>query len=188
MAEATGVTQKAADRRTLLVFKGMMGIGKSALSRAVGRRLRWPVIDKDDFSDALMNHIEPYGPLAYASMFSVAESLLAQGFSVICDSPLRSELGYLRAKELAGASDSSLCVVGCSLLDEALWQTRIETRERRPAHILKTWDDLRRYRAQDKVDFEYEMISPVLRLDMAAPSERLTEHVIQWLNEQKGRR
>lgn len=173
---------------TLLVFKGMMGVGKSALSRAVGRRLHWPIVDKDDFSDALMGHVEPYGPLAYAGMFSVADSLLAQGFSVICDSPLRGELGYMRAEEVARKSGSSLCVVNCSPSDEALWQTRIETRERRPAHILKTWDDLLCYREQAEADFNYNVGVLLLELDMAAPLERSTEHVIQWLNKQKGRR
>lgn len=104
----------------LLILKGMMGVGKIALSRTLGKRLGWPVVDKDDFSDVLMAHVENYGPLAYASMFSVAESLLTQGFSVICDSPLRGEVGYLRANELAQKSGSSLRVVTCSLSDKTL--------------------------------------------------------------------
>ena len=173
---------------TLLVFRGMVGVGKSALSRAAGKRLNWPVIDKDDLSDVLMDRTERYGPLAYTSMFSVAESLLAQGFSVVCDSPLRGELGYRRAKEAAQGSGSSLRIVSCSLSKETVWQTRIETRERRPAHILKTWDDLRRYRAQAEADFGYEMVSPVLELDMAARLEKLSEHVVDWLDKQKGRK
>jgi predicted kinase len=188
MAGPTDGTQEATSRQTLLVFKGMMGVGKSALSRAVGRRLHWPVVDKDDFSDALIDHVEAYGPLAYASMFSAAESLLAQGFSVICHSPLRGEPGYLRAKELAQGCGSSLRIVSCSLAGETLWQTRIETRERRPAHIPKSWDDLRRYRTQAETDFKYEIASPVLELDMADPLGDLTEHVVKWLDEQKGKR
>lgn len=186
MAGLTDDTQEASDHQTLLVFKGMMGVGKSALSRAVGKRLRWPVVDKDDFSDAIVDYIRSYGPLAYASMFSVAGSLLAQGFTVICDSPLRGELGYLRVKELAHERGSRLRIVSCSLPDGPVWQTRIETRERRPAHILKTWNDLLHYRDQAEDNFRYEMTSPVLELDTAAPLEELTEHIIDWLKASKG--
>ena len=163
-----------------------MGVGKSALSRAVGKRLGWPVVDKDDFSDVLMAQVKPYGPLAYKSMFSVAESLLAQGFSVICDSPLRGEVGYLAAEKLAQGNRSRLRIVACSLSDETLWKARLETRERRPAHILKTWDDLLRYRTQAETDFSYETSSPTLELDMAEPLGELTENVIKWLDVQKG--
>ncbi len=37
----------------LVAFKGEAGSGKSTLSRALSRRLRWPVIDKDDIRDLL---------------------------------------------------------------------------------------------------------------------------------------
>ncbi len=168
------------------MLKGPVGVGKSALSRAVGRRLSWPIIDKDDFSDVLLARVEDYGLLAYESMFSVAESLLAQGFSVVCDSPLSGEAGYLRAEAAARRTGSSLRVVSCSLSDETLWKTRLETRERRPAHVIKTWDDLRRYRTRADVDFSYETASTTLELDMAAPLGKQTENVIKWLDTQKG--
>ena len=115
-----------------------MGVGKSALSRALGKRLGWPVVDKDDFSDVLMAHMENYGPAAYESMFSVTESLLSQGFSVICDSPLRGEVGYTRVETLARQTPADLRVLNCVLSDEALGKVRLETRQRRPAHVLKT--------------------------------------------------
>ena len=172
---------------TLLVFGGLMGVGKSALSCTVGRRLCWLVVDKDDFSDILMAQVEPYGPLAYENMFAVAESLLAQGFSVICDSPLRGEVGYLTAEKLAQGNRVRLRIVACSLSDETLWKARLETRERRSAHILKTWDDLLRYRTQAEADFSYETSSLMLELDMAAPLGKRTENVIGWLDAQKGK-
>ncbi len=155
------------------MFKGSPGVGKSALSRTLGKRLSWPVVDKDDFSDVLIN-IEGYGPLAYESMFSVAESLLNQGFSVICDSPLRGEVGYLRAQTLAQQAAAELRVLNCILSDEALWKVRLETRQRRPAHVLKTWADLIPYRQQAPPDFDSSVKVSTLTVDMAAPLEQLT--------------
>lgn len=171
------------DTPTLLVFRGSVGVGKSTLSRALGRRLGWPVVDKDDFSDVLMTHFESYGALAYESMFSVSASLLRQGFSVICDSPLRGEAGYLSAEALAIRTSAELRLVSCTLFDETLWKTRIETRERRPAHVIKTWDDLLHYREAAATDFSYPMIAPVFAADMSAPLGELTERVIRWLDE-----
>lgn len=161
----------------------MVGLGKSALSRAVGKRLGWPVVDKDDYSDVLMDQVEAHGPLAYACMFSAAESLLTQGFSVICDSPLRGRVGYERAVGVSGQSGAELRVVTCTISDESVWRERIETRERRPAHVIQTWSDLQRYRRQAEGDFDYAVSCPRLELDMAAPLEGLTERVAVWLQD-----
>ena len=169
------------------MLRGPVGIGKSALSRKLGERLGWPVVDKDDFSDVLLTQVEHYGPLAYDSMFSVAKSLLQQGFSVICDSPLRGEVGGLRAETLAGQTGAQLRVLDCVLSDEAMWKVRLETRHRRPAHVLKAWTDLTRYRQQASADFDYSIKAPMLTVDMAGPLEQLTEQVVTWLSRPAGR-
>ncbi len=172
--------------QTLLVFRGPVGVGKSALSRALGRRLGWPVVDKDDYSDVLMAHMENYGPPAYESMFSAAGSLLSQGFSVICDSPLRGEVGYLHAEALAAQTPAALRVVSCTLSDETLWKVRLEARDRRPAHVLKTWEDLTRYREQARSDFDYATDAPTFTADLADSLEGLTEEISIWLNPRSG--
>lgn len=153
----------------------------------MGKRLDWPVVDKDDYSDVLMAHVENYGPLAYESMFSAAGSLLSQGFSVICDSPLRGRVGYLHAERLAEQNDAALRVVNCSLSDEALWKTRLETRQRRPAHVLKTWADLLRYREQARSDFDYPTDTPTFTAELAVSLEGLTKEITTWLDQKNVR-
>ena len=171
----------------LLVLRGPVEIGKSALSRSLGKRLSWPVVDKDDFSDVLLTRIENYGPLAYDSMFSVAKSLLQQGFSVICDSPLRGEVGGLRAEASARQTGAELRMLDCVLSDEDVWKVRLETRHRRPAHVIETWAELNRYREQASADFDYSIKAPMLTVDMAGPLEQLTEQVVTWLGRPAGR-
>ena len=166
----------------LLMLRGPVGIGKSTLSRSLGKRLGWPIVDKDDFSDVLMTHVEHYGPLAYDSMFSVAKSLLQQGFSVICDSPLRGETGGLHAETLAEQTGAELRVLDCVLSDETVWKMRLETRHRRPAHVIEIWADLARYREQASGGFDYSVKAPTLTVDMAEPLEQLTEQVVTWLS------
>ena len=167
------------------MLRGPVGIGKSALSRSLGKHLGWPVVDKDDFSDVLMMHVETYGPLAYESMFSLTESLLHQGFSVVCDSPLRGEIGYLHAEKLAENTSATLRILDCTLSDETVWKMRLETRQRRPAHVIESWADLARYREQASADFDYSIKASMLTVDMAGPLEQLTEKVVTWLEHSK---
>ena len=165
-----------------------MATGKSTLSRALGKYLGWPVVDKDDFSDVLLSQVERYGPLAYSAMFSVSRSLLQQGFSVICDSPLRGQIGYATAKELANEVNAELRVIVCTCSDEALWRERLETRARRPAHVLETWADFERYQESARADYDYKVDVPTLEVDMVNSLSAMVEEVVVWLQHQPKRK
>lgn len=83
-----------------IAMKGFAGSGKSVLSRALGKQLGWPVIDKDDVKDLLDGHAQAAGPLAYQIMFNIARRQLLQGLNVICDSPLTGNISYERAQKI----------------------------------------------------------------------------------------
>jgi predicted kinase len=171
--------------QTLLMLKGPVGIGKSTLSRALGRRLHWPIIDKDDYSDVLLRHLKPHGEAAYDYMFAAVRALLGQGFSVICDSPLRGHISYKKAEMLAREAHSRLYILECHLDDDTLWRERIESRARRPAHIIQTWQALLNYRKNAEADFDYQMPTQTLQLDMAEPLENNLERATAWLKSQQ---
>ena len=154
------------------------------MARALGQALRYPVVDKDDASDVLMNYLDPYGPAAYEVMFSQAASLLERGFSVIVDSPLRGKVGLENALNLAKESQAEVRVLECFCSDPTEWRNRIETRARRPAHVLKTWDDLERYWQMAEQDFDYAIDLPHLKLDMIEPLKTNIETVLSWLSEE----
>ena len=158
-----------------------MGIGKSATARALGKRLGWPVVDKDDASDVLLKYLEVYGPAAYDIMFKQAESLIMQGFNVIVDSPLRGEIGYKRALEFSQELDFDLGIIDCTCTDQKTWQERLETRTRRPAHILKTWADFETYWAKAEADFDYPITSPCLTIDTRQELEQNINQIVNWL-------
>lgn len=42
-------------------MRGLPGSGKSTLARALGCRLNWPVIDKDDVKDVVEGHATDAG-------------------------------------------------------------------------------------------------------------------------------
>ncbi len=113
------------DQLWLLLMKGPPGSGKSTLAHELGRRLRWPVVDKDDVRDLLPDAI---GGLSYEAMLAIAESQLRLGLSVIADSPLGYARSYRRALGIAADCEAQVAVVEVVCSDPAVWRGRIEGR------------------------------------------------------------
>ena len=97
---------------SLLLMKGPPGSGKSTLARELGRRLHWPVIDKDDVRDLLPDAI---GGISYEAMLAVARRQLQLGLSVIADSPLGYGESYRRAVSMAAECGARVAVIECAL-------------------------------------------------------------------------
>jgi len=68
----------SADVPILAALGGLPGIGKSALARAVGRELEWPVLDKDDFKEIVYGRTAVPDELSYDLLFRLAQRHLRQ--------------------------------------------------------------------------------------------------------------
>jgi predicted kinase len=168
----------------LIAFKGHPGSGKSAVARALGRRLGIPVIDKDDIKDVLGGVCEDAGGLAYTAMFSVARRQLLQGLSVICDSPLSEPAGYTAACCVAHDTVSRLLVVECYCSSAEEWRRRIERRAalRLPAHHITDWDALEVHMRRRRDISDYSIDEPHLVIDTLAPLEQVLDKILVWLD------
>jgi predicted kinase len=74
----------------LVQMHGHPGSGKSTIARALGKALPAVVIDKDVIASALIRTGLPFGeagPLSYQVMYAQAARFLADGLSVVFDSP-----------------------------------------------------------------------------------------------------
>jgi predicted kinase len=168
----------------LLALAGEAGSGKSTLSRALGCRLRWPVIDKDDIKDILYGRAPDSGPLAYEVMFNVARRQLLLGLSVICDSPLTGRIAYDRAAGIAAETGASLAVVKCRCPDESVWRERINARKdmHLPAHHQTDWEAMQAQPHRlDSTRRAQITGHPYLLVETMAPVELLCDQVIAWL-------
>jgi predicted kinase len=167
----------------LVAMKGLAGSGKSALSRALGKQLGWPVIDKDDVKDLLDGHTQAAGPLAYEIMFNIARRQLLQGLNVICDSPLTGNISYERAQRIATETHASLAVLECVCSDESLWQQRINSRKtlQLPVHHQTDWDAFQVFLRQPSIQEHYSITHPHLIVDTAQPLDECLISVITWL-------
>jgi predicted kinase len=175
---------QTADALWLIAMRGLPGTGKSTLSRALGRALGWPVIDKDDCKDVLDGRCAEAGALAYEIMFRVARRQLSLGVSVICDSPLTFELGYQRAREVAAASGARLAVVECRCPEEGEWQRRIDGRKALglPGHHQVDWQRFRQSRDEMERRAAYEITDPHLSVSTVMPLCDLVAEVRTWLS------
>lgn len=116
----------------LLLMAELPGAGKSTLAKALGDALGWPVIDKDVILTAMLPCGVPEEraqPAAYAVMLAMGRELVvAQGQSVILDSPATWESTITAAEDIGRDGHASLHVVLC-LADRDARNRRVRARE-----------------------------------------------------------
>jgi 8-oxo-dGTP pyrophosphatase MutT (NUDIX family)/predicted kinase len=170
-------------RPTLLLMKGPPGSGKSTLARELGRRLRWPVIDKDVFRDLLPDEL---GGLSYEAMLDLAERQMALGLSVVADSPLGYGTGYRKALDIARRTEATMLVVECECSDPVEWRRRIEGRAGigLAAHHATDWTKVDAFDLRAAAD-PYEVGVPTLTVDTVEALEQSVGRVIGWLSSRR---
>ena len=167
---------------SLLLMKGPPGSGKSTLARELGRRLHWPVIDKDDVRDLLPDAI---GGISYEAMLAVARRQLQLGLSVIADSPLGYGESYRRAVSMAAECGARVAVIECVCSDQTVWRQRIEARRgmQLPAHHATDWTRVDDFFARTSTD-AYTVDVAHLVVDTAGSDiGASTKAVLLWLGD-----
>ena len=156
---------------------GLPGSGKSTLALAVGRRLGWPVIDKDTVKSGLLDlgaDEELAAQASYVLLHEFARDLVVgQGLSVILDTPSSYTRVIKTCTDIAESAGGALCIVLC----EATLVTRAErlrTRERRASHIT---DIDRRAEAVLRRNFN-KLPKTTLRLSTEGPADDLVDEVV----------
>jgi predicted kinase len=175
----------------LITMKGPPGSGKSTIARALSKRLVWPLIDKDDIRDLLPdnNKVPDFlsgntlDGLSYDIMFHIARRQLLQGLSVICDSPLTSNMGYQRAQTIAAETQAALATLECACSDNTQWSQRINMRKTLPlpAHHQTDWNAFQGYLDYYRNEANYLITHPRLLIDTTRPLEQCIDEVVQWL-------
>lgn len=117
----------------ILQMHGEPGSGKTTLAKALGPRIPAIHIDKDIIASAIMYIGIPKelaGPASYEVMWDLSKSLLAQGHSVIADSPafwpIIEQTGHGLAREMG--ANYFMIETTCAAPDEL--DRRLATRER----------------------------------------------------------
>lgn len=129
--------------QTLLLLKGHPGSGKSTLAVTMAQAYGWPLLDKDDIKDHLLD-VPGGNGLAYEVLWSMTRRLLSVGQSVIVDSPLSYPQSYATANGLALRIQSQLLVVE-TRPPRDVWHARLEARlAHESRHKVASWDAMQR--------------------------------------------
>jgi predicted kinase len=166
----------------LIAMKGHPATGKSNVAAAIARRLRCPLIDKDDVKDHLLD-LPDSNDRAYAIMWQMAGVQLALRINVIAVSPLSYPGEYAAARALAARHRAHLLVVETRLAEEE-WKRRLNARQPGySTHKISGWEAmqemLRRYNGcwQYPIDPQQHVI-----VDTAQPLKASVNQVVQRID------
>ena len=154
---------------------GEPGSGKSALARAVGQETGAVMLDKDVIKTAALRaeaEESLAGRIAYEAFFDMAESLLAQGLSVVLDSPSYFETIPAKGQAIAARHHVRYHFVECVCDDPAELARRLANRSR-----LESQPGAIETRERSTVG----PAGAYLRIDMRQPVERCLALVIEYL-------
>lgn len=184
-------------RRFLLQMAGRAGAGKSTVARRIAKHTGAIVVDLDVLkSTALDVGVEwnVAGSLAYRTCWAVAEELLDQGLSVICDSPCRFPNIVEQTMAIAERQHVPYRFIECVTEDLDELSRRLTTRSRRRSQLVDATthsDDAphdseltQRIRAGDRSLWAtvYPPI-PWLQLDTTEGVDRSVEKALDYLTE-----
>ncbi len=120
--------------RFLLQMAGTSASGKTTLALAIGEATGAVVIDKDILKAGMLDNgisEQEAAGTAYNILFDLGRSLLAQGFSVVLDSPAFFTDIRERGMALAGAAGVAYFIVECDTSNLEEIQRRMDARESR---------------------------------------------------------
>ena len=140
-------------KKTLVIFSGLPGTGKTTLALLAAHTLRIPLLAIDDVVAAIPDHMgrhaEPFWEDMIRILLNLVEFQLEQGFSVVVDSVFMGEDRY-QAQEIADRYAAAFRPIYTHLSDEAVWEERVCRRvETAPAEIkdkIATWERIQRQR------------------------------------------
>jgi len=167
-------------KRFLLQMHGESGAGKSTLALAVGETTGAVVINKDHITGPLIEEgvLQLGAGPGFAVFYTLAESLLSQGFSVVLDSGCFWQAILDRGHSLASQFDVDYRLVECCCPDSAEQEARLKTRSRfvgQPASRTELNASLSR------PGVLLEIAEPHLVVDTTQPLQACVDQVLGYL-------
>jgi predicted kinase len=172
----------------LLQLSGVPGTGKSTLARSLTADLGLVVLDTDVVKSALMASNVPFsaaGPATYAAVLAIASDLLAQGRSVVVDSPCRYAELLASGQRVAAEAKVPYRLVELWADDPAELLPRLATRDARPSQVIPPvgrWE--LGTPAETLRGWQEQLVRPEtgwLRVDALADPATVLAEVREWL-------
>ncbi len=177
------MAMKNLSKPTLLVFKGLPGVGKSTLARELHERTGWPLLVRDDLKEQLVISGVPdpeAGAKSYQKMWAEAEKTLETS-NCICDTNLSQSVAVQDLKNIELNRDVRILIIECFAENEVI-RSRIEARARE-RHLnvqIDTWEDFLAFESSNR-NQEFEIPYPLLRVDTGTTGG--VESILTWVGD-----
>jgi predicted kinase len=174
---------------------GLPGSGKSTLALALGRRLGWPVLDKDSIKSPLLDlgaGEDLAGPASYVLLYEMARDMVAgQQLSLILDSPAAYPEVVARAEAISLEAGGCLRVLLCHARRESRRKRQMERTSKlsQPGPAIRPGDSLAELSAtaEDRALERFSHLPPTrLELDTEQPLEIVLEEAVAYVKDGRG--
>lgn len=174
---------------SIILFRGKAGTGKTTLSNALARRLRVPVLHKDDLYDSAAAFVADHqarNEICFQFLYRFLQHAIESKATVMLDFGLNHLDAVRELKNWIEARGGELKTFVCICSDESLWSERLAERSANPLpnQLITNLADLKEhYRSIHDGYLDGEMI-----VDSSMPQEVLIEHLHAAVMEHFGSR
>ena len=167
--------------KTLVIFSGLPGTGKSTLANRLARELRWPLLCIDDvIGDVPENAGIPFWDSKVEILLRLTQVQLDLDLSVIVDSVFMN-MDRNHAQELARRYAARFLPIYVYVSDDRVWEQRVTARYEEVNHeAVATWERIQHQRERFR-DWEPDT---ALFIDSLHPVDQNYELLLNFVRQE----